>query len=80
MPQLEPVDHDPFANPKLAFMPVDHNPFEDIVAGSQPLMSLKNARFDPSKSSSRDIMAGIAGASLLPAYLLSTSHQDQSAY
>jgi len=32
---------------------------------------LKGARFDPSKASSRDIMAGIAGASLLPAYLLS---------
>jgi len=36
---------------------------------------LKGARFDPSKASSRDIMAGVAGASLLPAYLL-TSHQD----
>lgn len=31
---------------------------------------LKDARFDPSKASSRDIMAGIAGASLLPAYLM----------
>lgn len=41
---------------------------------------LKDARFDPSKASSHDIMAGIAGASLLPAYLLSTSRQDQSAY
>ena len=47
MPQLEPVDHDPFANPKLAFMPVDHNPFEDIVAGSQPLMSQQDLWFSP---------------------------------
>ena len=31
----------------------------------------KNARFDPSKASSTDIMAGLAGASLLPAWLLS---------
>lgn len=40
---------------------------------------LKDARFDPSQSGSRNILAGVAGASLLPAYLLSqdpTSPQD----
>jgi hypothetical protein len=40
---------------------------------------LKDARFDPSKASSKNIMAGVAGASLLPAWMLTgepTSHQD----
>lgn len=37
-----------------------------------------DARFDPSKASSEDIMAGVAGASLLPAWMLqdATSRQD----
>lgn len=39
----------------------------------------KDARFDPNKASSTDIMAGIAGTSLVPAFLFSgepTSRQD----
>jgi hypothetical protein len=51
----------------------------DVLKLSGQGIRSKDARFDPAQASSKNIMAGIAGASLLPAWMLSrdtTSPQD----